>query len=435
MKFLEGNKEVVYYMVVWTGRRKRWLRYCILTGILAGIGGGFLPASVQAAEAVNQQTLEGQITDLTQRLNALEAQLKAVKASEKATKEQIRKVDKKDKGTVKWSGSTKNGYWSDSTGYAKLKSEFILYGDTNIGDGFDVNVGLKFKSTTSEPSQVMKAKAGKVSTSYKYSSEKNKIKLEAANVRKRFNDRFSVTVGTQKAEVGEGLWISKGGVNGINGNYRITSRDRLQLFYGRDSQDYLVNDIAQDTDPATQTRLLKYISWQHDFSSTACAGIYYGKQQPETYWGLYGEAPVTGKWWTAAEYIRNRNTVKPMLNGYGYGYDFYGANKETKAYLVDINYGKAQKKGSWGVTLRWLEADQNIFMNSDYTGYDDYIDVCGYKGFASIVSYAVSNHSKLQLLRYWGTNNPDSRNLAAGTGKALAKQNLSSIYIKFNTKF
>ena len=99
-------------------------------------------------------------------------------------------------------------------------------------------------------------------------------------------------------------------------------------------------------------------------------------------------------------------------------------------------------KGKFIVNMYWFYGiiaavliALNIFMNSDYTGYDDYIDVCGYKGFASIVSYAVSNHSKLQLLRYWWTNNPDSRNLADGTGKALAKQNLSSIYIKFNTKF
>ena len=155
-------------MLVWNDRRKRVLGYCVLTSLAVGLGSGIATASAQEPATASPQMLETQISDLTQRLNDLEAQLKAVKSSEQAPKEAVSKADKKDKGdkgTIKWSGTTKSGYWTDATGYSKLKSEFVLYGDTNIGDGFDVNVGLKFKSTTAEPSQVAKAKAGGISTS------------------------------------------------------------------------------------------------------------------------------------------------------------------------------------------------------------------------------------------------------------------------------
>ncbi len=209
----------------------------------------------------------------------------------------------------------------------------------------------------------------------------------------------------------------------------------MTVSYGRDSQDYLVNDIAQDSDPASQTRLLKYIDYTHHFSKDAFAGLYYGSQQPEKYIGVYGEAPLGGKFWVAGEYVRNTNTDKPAMNNYSYGYDYYGANAGTKAYVFDLNYGEAKKKGTWGATLEWIGADQNTFMDSSYTDFDDYIDSYGYKGFATILSYATSDHSKLQLLRYWGHSNPDSRNLKDGTGKSLAEQNLSSVYLKFTTKF
>jgi hypothetical protein len=421
-----------------SGKRKKMLACMVAAGLAVNLAGGMAPASAQEAkeagngvETGSKQSVEAEIIDLTQRLNDLESQLKTVKKSETATKEQLKKNNKKE--NVKWSGATKSGYWADSTGYAKLKSEFKLYGDADIGDGYHVNMGLKFKSTTSEPSWVEKAGAGKKSSSYKYSSEKNKIKLEAANVSKEFNKNLMLRVGTMKAEIGEGLWLSKGAVNAVLAEYSVTPRDWVQICYGRDSQDYLVNDIAQNTDPASQTRLLKFIDYKHSFSKDAFAGIYYGSQQPEKYIGVYGEAPLTGKFWVAGEYVRNMNNDKPAMNGYSYGYDYTGAKAGTKAYVLDLNYGKAKKAGTWGATLEWLEADQNIFMDSSYTSFDDYIDSYGYKGFATILSYATSNNSKLQLLRYWGSNNPVSNNLKSG--KAMASQNLSSVYVKFTTKF
>ena len=177
-----------------------------------------------------------------------------------------------------------------------------------------VNMGLKFKSTTSEPSWVAKAGAGKISSSYKYSSEKNKIKLEAANVSKEFNKNLKLIAGTQKAEIGEGLWLSKGAINAFTAQYKFTPQDQVTVLYGRDSQDYLVNDIAQDSDPASQTRLLKYIDYTHHFTKDAFAGVYFGSQQPERYIGVYGEAPLTGKWWVAGEYVRNTNSDKPAMD-------------------------------------------------------------------------------------------------------------------------
>ena len=420
-----------------SGRQTKMLACMIAAGLAVNIVGGTAPANAKAKATTegNTQSVEAEIADLTQRLSDLEAQLKAVKAGQKATKDQLNKATKGGKSAVKWSGATKSGYWADSTGYAKLKSEFKLYGDADLGDGYHVNMGLKFKSTTSEPSWVAKAGAGKISSSYKYSSEKNKIKLEAANVSKEFNKNLKLIAGTQKAEVGEGLWLSKGAINAFTAQYKFTPQDQVTVLYGRDSQDYLVNDIAQDSDPASQTRLLKYIDYTHHFTKDAFAGVYFGSQQPERYIGVYGEAPLTGKWWVAGEYVRNTNSDKPAMNDYSYGYDYYGANAGTKAYVFDLNYGKAKKKGTWGATLEWINADQNTFMDSSYTDFDDYIDCYGYKGFATILSYATSDHSKLQLMRYWGHNNPDSRNLKGGTGKALAEQNLSSVYLKFTTKF
>ena len=204
-----------------SGKQKKLLACMIAAGLAVNVAGGAAPANAKAKAEGTTQSVESEIADLTQRLNDLEAQLKAVKAGEKATKEQLKKASKGSKSAVKWSGATKSGYWADSTGYAKLKSEFKLYGDADRGDGYHVNMGLKFKSTTSEPSMVEKAGAGKISSSYKYSSEKNKIKLEAANVSKAFNKNLTLIAGTQKASVGEGLWLSKGAVNAFTAQYKF----------------------------------------------------------------------------------------------------------------------------------------------------------------------------------------------------------------------
>ena len=90
------------------------------------------------------------------------------------------------------------------------------------------------------------------------------------------------------------------------------------------------------------------------------AGLYWGKQQPETYLGIYGRTPIVGKLWAVAEWARNSNTDKPTKNDHAYGYSYRGANKATTGYAFELHYGNAKKKGDWEAALTWLKADQNI---------------------------------------------------------------------------
>ena len=157
--------------------------------------------------------------------------------------------------------------------------------------------------------------------------------------------------GVQKVSLGEGLWLSKSSVNQFTANYKMTPRDALYLGYGRDSQDYLVNDTNKKDAPPARTRLLKFAQYQHDFSKDAYAGLYVGTQQPERYFGIYGSTPIVGKFGITAEYVRNTNKDKPAqarnkkdTADIKYGYDYFGANKNTQGYVISLNYGKAKKK-------------------------------------------------------------------------------------------
>ena len=246
--------------------------------------------------------------------------------------------------------------------------------------------------------------------------------------------------GAQSVSLGEGLWLSKSSVNQFTANYKMTPRDTLYAGYGRDSQDYLANDTNKNEPPA-RTRLLKFAQYQHDFSKDAYAGLYFGTQQPERYLGVYGSTPIVGKLGISAEYVRNTNKDKPALtkNEYdadnGYGYKYFGANKNTQGYVISLNYGKAKKKGTWDIIGQYLNVDQNLFMDDGYSSWKDYIDAAGFKGFGLIMDYAVSDHSKLSLLRYWAHTNPDGDNLKGGTGSSLEKSPHYSTYLKFTTKF
>ena len=407
-----------------SGKQKKLLACMIAAGLAVNVAGGAAPANAKAKAEGTTQSVESEIADLTQRLNDLEAQLKAVKAGEKATKEQLKKSGKSKNGLIKWSGSTKSGYWSETDSNSKFKSEFKLYGNADIGDGYHVQMGLKFKSTTEDAA----TKKGK----YKYGYEKNKILLNAANVSKQFNDKLKVTVGTMKAEVGEGLWLSKGATNQMLVEYKITPADLFRVSYGYDSHDYLANDMGTPK----QTRLLKFFEYRHDFKKDAYAGLYYGTQQPDNYLGVYGSAPVAGKFWVNGEYVQNSNTDKPRMNddAHDYGYDYAGSTDKTRGYMLNLNYGKAKKKGSWGAQLQFLNADQNLFMNDSYTDLDDYIDCDGFKGIGASLAYALSDRSKLELIRYWGHTKSNSENVNE-KGKTAGENTKNSVYLKFTTKF
>lgn len=192
--------------------------------------------------------------------------------------------------------------------------------------------------------------------------------------------------------------------------------------------------MSKDNPPA-RTRLLKFAQYQHDFSKDAYAGLYFGTQQPERYFGVYGSTPVVGKFGVSAEYVRNTNKDKPALDKNSYGYEYLGAHKNTQGYVISLNYGKAKKKGTWDIIGQYLNVDQNLFMDDSYTDWDDYITADGFKGFGLIMDYATSDHSKLSLLRYWAHTNPDGDNLKGGTGAPLEKSSHYSTYLKFTTKF
>ena len=379
-----------------------------------------------AAADMDVAAMQAEINDLTARLTDLENSLAAAKEKQEAAKSE--KKAKKEAPTLKWSGSTKSGYMYDETKTGKIKAEAKILATTVVDKTYDVGLGLKFKSTSSEPNDG------------KYSSEKNKVKLEQAYVGRSFGPVY-VKAGTQTVTLGEGLWLSKSSVNQFTANYKMTPRDALYLGYGRDSQDYLVNDTNKEYDPPARTRLLKFAQYQHDFSKDAYAGLYVGTQQPERYFGIYGSTPIVGKFGITAEYVRNTNKDKPALvkNEFGadngYGYKYFGADKNTQGYVISLNYGKAKKKGTWDIIGQYLNVDQNLFMDDSYTDWDDYITADGFKGFGLIMDYATSDHSKLSLLRYWAHTNPDGDNRKGGKGDPLEKSPHYSTYLKFTTKF
>lgn len=378
-----------------------------------------------AAADTDVAAMQAEINDLTARLTDLENSLAAAKEKQEAAKSE--KKAKKEAPTIKWSGSTKSGYMYDEKKTGKIKAEAKILATTVVDKTYDVGLGLKFKSTSSEPN------------GNKYSSEKNKIKLEQAYVGRSFGPVY-VKAGVQTVSLGEGLWLSKSSVNQFTANYKMTPRDTLYAGYGRDSQDYLVND-TNDANPPARTRLLKFAQYQHDFSKDAYAGLYVGTQQPERYFGIYGSTPIVGKFGITAEYVRNTNKDKPALaksaDGaeISYGYKYFGAHKDTQGYVISLNYGNAKKKGTWDIVGQYLNVDQNLFMDDGYTGWNDYINADGFKGFGLIMDYATSDHSKLSLLRYWAHTNPDGDNRKGGSGDSLEKSPHYSTYLKFTTKF
>lgn len=436
---------------------KRTMLTCMLaTGMAFGMTAGMAPTAFAAdtSAEVRTQALEAEIVELTERLNSMESELHYLqKTSDKQAKD-IKKVKKAEKNQLKWNGSIKTGYWSDSTGTEKVKGEAKINATKQLKDGFGVKIGVKYKATSYEPNDV--TKYGKTSASYKEAYEKNKIQLTYAEITKKFGpkDAGLIEAGIQGADLGEGLYLSKSSIKGFSTSYKFTDKDYAKVFYGRDSQEYLCDggprtyvdedgdvQVAVDHDRA---RVLWFADYRHNFSKDAYAGMYVSHQQPEEYIGIYGKTPLVGKFWVSGEYIHNSNTDKPSANwknGAGdtfedinYGYKYRGANASTDGYMIGLHYGHAKKKGTWETAVKYFNVDQNLFMNDNYGGYKDYIDEMGFKGFGWETDYAVSDNSKISLLRYWGSTTPDDRNVDSKS-KALKKATKNSFYLKFVTKF
>lgn len=435
---------------------KRTMLTCMLaTGMAFGMTAGMAPTAFAAdtSAEVRTQALEAEIVELTERLNSMESELHYLqKTSDKQAKD-IKKVKKSEKNQLKWSGSIKTGYWSDSKGDEKIKGEAKINATKQLKDGFGVKVGVKYKATSYEPNDV--TKYGKTSASYKEAYEKNKIQLTYAEITKKFGakDAGLIEAGIQGANLGEGIYLSKSSVKGFSTSYKFTDKDYVKVFYGRDSQEYLCDgktrvvkkwnkktkewEYSATTDH-DRARVLWFADYRHNFSKDAYAGMYVSHQQPEEYIGIYGKTPVVGKFWVSGEYLHNSNKNKPLASDYAdgnasYGYEYTGANASTDGYMVGLHYGHAKKKGTWETAVKYFNVDQNLFMNDKYSGYKDYIDEMGFKGFGWETDYAISDNSKISLLRYWGSTKPDGRNT---DGKdALKKATKNSFYLKFVTKF
>lgn len=432
---------------------KRTMLTCMLaTGMAFGMTAGMAPTAFAAdtSAEVRTQALEAEIVELTERLNSMESELHYLqKTSDKQAKD-IKKVKKAEKNQLKWSGSIKTGYWSDSTGTEKVKGEAKINATKQLKDGFGVKVGVKYKATSYEPNDV--TKYGKTSASYKEAYEKNKIQLTYAEITKKFGpkDAGLIEAGVQGVDLGEGIYLSKSSVKGFSTSYKFTDKDYVKVFYGRDSQEYLCDggtrvvynqkkDKWEATTDHDRARVLCFADYRHNFSKDAYAGMYVSHQQPEEYIGIYGKTPLVGKFWVSGEYLHNSNKNKPLASDYAdgnasYGYDYTGANASTDGYMVGLHYGHAKKKGTWETAVKYFNVDQNLFMNDKYGGYKDYIDEMGFKGFGWETDYAVSDNSKISLLRYWGSTKPDGRNVD-GDKKALKKATKNSFYLKFVTKF
>lgn len=432
---------------------KRTMLTCMLaTGMAFGMTAGMAPTAFAAdtSAEVRTQALEAEIVELTERLNSMESELHYLqKTSDKQAKD-IKKVKKAEKNQLKWSGSIKTGYWSDSTGTEKIKGEAKINATKQLKDGFGVKVGVKYKATSYEPNDV--TKYGKTDASYKEAYEKNKIQLTYAEITKKFGakDAGLIEAGIQGANLGEGVYLSKSSIKGFSTSYKFTDKDYVKVFYGRDSQEYLCDGGTrvvynkkkgkyEATTDHDRARVLWFADYRHNFSKDAYAGMYVSHQQPEEYIGIYGKTPVVGKFWVSGEYIHNSNKNKPLASDYAdgnasYGYDYTGANASTDGYMVGLHYGHAKKKGTWETAVKYFNIDQNLFMNDKYGGYKDYIDEMGFKGFGWETDYAISDNSKISLLRYWGSTTPDDRNVD-DKGKALKKATKNSFYLKFVTKF
>lgn len=431
---------------------KRTMLTCMLaTGMAFGMTAGMAPTAFAAdtSAEVRTQALEAEIVELTERLNSMESELHYLqKTSDKQAKD-IKKVKKAEKNQLKWSGSIKTGYWSDSTGTEKIKGEAKINATKQLKDGFGVKVGVKYKATSYEPNMVQKYDSD--TASYKEAYEKNKIQLTFAEITKKFGpkDAGLIEAGIQGANLGEGLYLSKSSIKGFSTSYKFTDKDYVKVFYGRDSQEYLCDGGARayfdkkgklkTTVDHDRARVLWFADYRHNFTKDAYAGMYVSHQQPEEYIGIYGKTPVVGKFWVSGEYLHNSNKNKPLASDYAdgnasYGYDYTGANASTDGYMVGLHYGHAKKKGTWETAVKYFNIDQNLFMNDKYGGYKDYIDEMGFKGFGWETDYAISDNSKISLLRYWGSTTPDDRNVD-DKGKALKKATKNSFYLKFVTKF
>lgn len=130
------------------------------------------------AQAVEVAQMKEEIAALSARLNTLEQQLAAAQAKQ----EKKEKTSKAKKGAdIVWSGSTKTGYMYDQEKHGTVKAELRLKAKTKVDDTYDVAFGLKFKSTSAEPTEAEVDPMDPKRMKDGHASEKNKVKLDEAS--------------------------------------------------------------------------------------------------------------------------------------------------------------------------------------------------------------------------------------------------------------
>ena len=372
-------------------KKYRGLTFAVLAALVTTTLPGTAWAAEQDTQAAEVAQMKEEIAALTARLNTLEKQLQEKESKDK----KAAKAEKSKAPTLKWSGSTKNGYMKDENHKATVKSEIRLKANTQVDHTYDIAFGLKFKSTSEETTPAEGDPRAPKNYKDGHSVEKNKVKLDAASIGRAFGPVY-LRAGVQSTTVGEGLWLGKSSLNIFSGRYQMTPRDSLLMGYGRDSQDYLAESEK------SRTRILKFFDYQHRFAAQGKVGIYWGAQQPDRYLGTYAEIPMAGKLRFTGEYVRNNNHDKPgyvfdgreykAQNNYGYAYT--GSRSNTDGYLLCLTYGEARKKGDLMATVNYFHVDQNLFMDDGYTAYDDYISSQGLMGFGLVLDYMTSRHTK-----------------------------------------
>ena len=96
----------------------------------------------------------------------------------------------------------------DQEKHGTVKAELRLKAKTKVDDTYDVAFGLKFKSTSAEPTEAEVDPMNPKRMKDGHASEKNKVKLDEASIGRSFGPVY-MKLGVQSATVGEGLWLAR----------------------------------------------------------------------------------------------------------------------------------------------------------------------------------------------------------------------------------
>lgn len=257
---------------------------------------------------------------------------------------------------LKISGEVKSKYEYNEKQQSKFKNEVKINMNTKADKMTTVDLEVKYSSKVNNTTN----------------EETNEIKLENAWMELSLNPRTNLRLGSQPLEIGKKLWLDADGVSGAKLSFDSDKNNSFCIFSGRDSQD--------DDTPTITTQLLNYT---HNFSKGSI-GAYTGHQGDDRYVGGYGKYELLPNLKIEGEYLKNNHN-------------------NTKAYVSELAYGDTKKVGSMKISATYLHADKDVFLNNDYTGYDDeYTSKYGFRGSGAKVAYKLSSATTLEVEKWWG---------------------------------